>query len=266
MEVAGGLAGESAMENVVMLAAMVQTSRLPMQAIAEELSRRTGIFVRVAGREAEMALKGAMTTPGAGVPLAILDLGGGSTDAALIDENGAITAVHHAGAGEMVTRIIDLELDLHDRDTAELIKKYPLAKVEGLLFLRFEDGSVKFVSEPLPPELFARVVIVAGDTLVPVRSSKRLSIDRIALVRREAKRKVFIANAERALRRVAPDGDLRQIGSVALVGGSSQDFEIADLLAEHLMAYRITTGRANLLGFLPPHSAVALGLALADDA
>ena len=182
------------------------------------------------------------------------------------DENGAITAVHHAGAGEMVTRIIDLELDLHDRDTAELIKKYPLAKVEGLLFLRFEDGSVKFVSEPLPPELFARVVIVAGDTLVPVRSSKRLSIDRIALVRREAKRKVFIANAERALRRVAPDGDLRQIGSVALVGGSSQDFEIADLLAEHLMAYRITTGRANLLGFLPPHSAVALGLALADDA
>lgn len=266
VEVAGGLAGESAMENVVMLAAMVQTSRLPMQAIAEELSRRTGIFVRVAGREAEMALKGAMTTPGAGVPLAILDLGGGSTDAALIDENGAITAVHHAGAGEMVTRIIDLELDLHDRDTAELIKKYPLAKVEGLLFLRFEDGSVKFASEPLPPELFARVVIVAGDTLVPVRSSKRLSIDRIALVRREAKRKVFIANAERALRRVAPDGDLRQIGSVALVGGSSQDFEIADLLAEHLMAYRITTGRANLLGFLPPHSAVALGLALADDA
>lgn len=151
----------------------------------------------------------------------------------------------------MVTRIIDLELDLHDRDTAELIKKYPLAKVEGLLFLRFEDGSVKFASEPLPPELFARVVIVAGDTLVPVRSSKRLSIDRIALVRREAKRKVFIANAERALRRVAPDGDLRQIGSVALVGGSSQDFEIADLLAEHLMAYRITTGRPTCWAFCP---------------
>lgn len=265
VEVAGALAGESAMENVVMLAAMVQTSRLPMQAIAEELSRRTGIFVRVAGREAEMALAGARTTPGAGLPLAILDLGGGSTDAALVDTDGKVTAIHHAGAGEMVTRIIDLELDLHDRDTAELIKKYPLAKVESLLFLRFEDGSVKFVSEPLPPALFARVVIVAGDTLVPVQSAKRLSIDRIALVRREAKRKVFVANAERALREVAPDGDLRRIGSVALVGGSSQDFEIADLLAEHLMTYRITTGRANLLGFLPPHSAVALGLALTDE-
>lgn len=264
VEVAGALAGESAMENVVMLAAMVQTSRLPMQAIADELSKQTGIFVKVAGREAEMALKGAMTTPGAGTPLAILDLGGGSTDAALIDENGRVTAIHHAGAGEMVTRIIDLELDLHDRDTAELIKKYPLAKVEGLLFLRFEDGSVKFVSEPLPPELFARVVIVTEDTLVPIRSSKRLSIDRIALVRREAKKKVFITNAERALREIAPDHELRRIGSVALVGGSSQDFEIADLLAEHLMSYRITTGRANLMGFLKPHSAVALGLALTD--
>lgn len=264
VEVAGGLAGEAAMENVVMLAAMVQTSRLPMQAIAEDLSRRTGIYVRVAGREAEMALKGAMTTPGAGVPLAILDLGGGSTDAALIDGEGRVTAVHHAGAGEMVTRIIDLELDLRDRDTAELIKKYPLARAESLLFLRFEDGSVKYVSEPLPPELFARVVIVADDRLVPVRSSKRLSMDRIALVRREAKRKVFVTNAERALREVAPQHDLRRIGSVALVGGSSQDFEIADLLAEHLMAYRITTGRANLLGFLPPHSAVALGLALTE--
>lgn len=266
VEVAGGLAGESAMENVVMLAAMVQTSHLPMQAIAKELSERTGIFVRVAGREAEMALTGARTTPGAGVPLAILDLGGGSTDAALVEENGRVTAVHHAGAGEMVTRIIDLELDLQDRDTAELIKKYPLAKVEGLLYLRFEDGSVKFVSEPLPPALFARVVIVAGDTLVPVRSSKRLSIDRIALVRREAKRKVFVANAERALREVAPGGELRRIGSVALVGGSAQDFEIADILAEHFIAYRITTGRARPLGRLEPHSAVALGLALSEDA
>ena len=75
-----------------------------------------------------------------------------------------------------MTRIIDLELDLHDRDTAELIKKYPLAKVESLLFLRFEDGSVKFLSEPLPPALFSRVVIVTEDTLVPIRSSKRLSI------------------------------------------------------------------------------------------
>lgn len=264
VEVAGAIANESAMENVVMLAAMVRTLKLPMETIARGISEQTGISVRVAGKEAEMALKGALTTPGADVPLAIIDLGGGSTDAALIDRSGSITSIHHAGAGEMVTKIINSELDLKDRDTAELIKKYPLAKVEGLLYLRFEDGSVKFASEPLPPELFSRVVIVTPDGLVPIRSSKRLTIDKIALVRREAKKKVFLVNVERALRAVAPEGDIRSIGSVVLVGGSSQDFEIPDILSEYLASYRIAAGRANLLGFLEPHSAVALGLAMSE--
>ena len=264
VEVAGALANESAMENVVMLAAMVKTMKLPMEAIARGISQRTGIPVRVAGKEAEMALKGALTTPGADVPLAILDLGGGSTDAALIDKNGTVVSVHHAGAGEMVTKIINAELNLQDRDTAELIKRYPLAKVEGLLYLRFEDSSVKFASEPLPPELFSRVVIVTPEGLVPVRSSKKLTIDKIALVRREAKKKVFLVNVERALRAVAPNGEIRSIGSVVLVGGSSQDFEIPDILSEYLASYRIAAGRANLLGFLEPHSAVALGLAMSE--
>ena len=83
VEVAGAIANESAMENVVMLAAMVKTMKLPMEAIAKGISEKTGISVRVAGKEAEMALKGALTTPGADTPLAIVDLGGGSTDAAL---------------------------------------------------------------------------------------------------------------------------------------------------------------------------------------
>lgn len=264
VEVAGAIANESAMENVVMLAAMVKTMKLPMEAIARGISDRTGIAVRVAGKEAEMALKGALTTPGADTPLAIIDLGGGSTDAALIDKSGQVTSIHHAGAGEMVTKIINSELDLQDRDIAELIKKYPLAKVEGLLYLRFEDSSVKFASEPLPPELFSRVVIVTPDGLVPVRSSKKLTIDKIALVRREAKKKVFLVNVERALRAVAPDGEIRRIGSVVLVGGSSQDFEIPDILSDYLASYRIAAGRANLLGYLEPHSAVALGLAMSD--
>ncbi len=264
VEVAGAIAKESAMENVVMLAAMVKTLRLPMEAIAKGISDKTGITVKVAGKEAEMALKGALTTPGADTPLAIIDLGGGSTDAALIDKSGSIRSIHHAGAGEMVTKIINAELDLQDRDTAELIKKYPLAKVEGLLYLRFEDSSVKFASEPLPPELFSRVVIVTPEGLVPIRSSKKLTIDKIALVRREAKKKVFLINVERALRAVAPNGDIRSIGSVVLVGGSSQDFEIPDILSEHLASYRIAAGRANLLGFLEPHSAVALGLAMSE--
>ena len=57
------MAGEHTMENVVMLAAMVKTSHLHMNRIA---SRRPGmqIPVVVSGKEAEMALKGALTTPG----------------------------------------------------------------------------------------------------------------------------------------------------------------------------------------------------------
>lgn len=262
VEVGGALAGEYAMENVVMLAAMVKTSALPMGKIAADLEQQTGVPVAVSGREAEMALTGALTTPGAAVPLAVLDLGGGSTDAALIDGQGAVKAIHHAGAGEMVTRMIDLELHLGDRDLAERIKKYPLAKVEGLLYLRFEDGSVKFVSEPLPPQFFSRIVVVTDDGLVPVRQDRKLTIDKIAQVRRAAKKKVFLTNAQRALQAVAPDGNIRAIGSVVLVGGSAQDFEIGDILSEYLSNYRIAAGRANLLGFLPPHSAVALGLAL----
>jgi Exopolyphosphatase len=265
VKVGGALADEYAMENVVMLAAMVQTSRLHMNRIARELQEKTGVPVTVSGKEAEMALKGALTTPGCETPLAILDLGGGSTDAALIDENGRVVSIHHAGAGEMVTRMINLELNLSDRDTAELIKKFPLAKVEGLLYLRFEDSSVKFVSEPLPPQYFSRVVVVTDEGLVPIRSDKKLTMDKIASVRRQAKKKVFLTNAQRALKAVAPGGEIRRIGSVVLVGGSSQDFEIADILSEYLSAWRIAAGRANLLGFLPPHSAVALGLALSEE-
>ena len=37
------------------------------------------------GVEADMAIKGALTTPGTSVPLAIVDMGAGSTDASIIN-------------------------------------------------------------------------------------------------------------------------------------------------------------------------------------
>lgn len=83
-------------------------------------------------------------------PLAILDLGAGSTDASIINQKGEIVATHLAGAGDMVTMIIARELGLNDRYLAEEIKKYPLAKVESLFHLRHEDGSVQFFPTPYP--------------------------------------------------------------------------------------------------------------------
>ncbi len=41
------------------------------------------------GVEANMAIAGALTTPGCAAPLAILDLGAGSTDAAIVNAEGA---------------------------------------------------------------------------------------------------------------------------------------------------------------------------------
>lgn len=42
----------------------------------------------------------------------------------------------------------------------------------------------------MPPEFFARTLIVTEEKLIPIRK-KGLTMEKISLVRREAKRKVF---------------------------------------------------------------------------
>lgn len=261
IKITGGIAGEYAMENVVLISSMVKTSYFPMRALAEKMQEKTDIPVQIAGKEASSALLGALTTPGVSVPVAILDLGGGSTDAACLDDGG-LRYVHTAGAGDMVTTMIDLELALEDRDLAELIKRYPLAKAESLHILRFEDQTVKFLEQPMPPEFFARTLIVTDEKLIPIRK-KGLTMEKISLVRREAKRKVFAANALRALQKVAPEGNIRRIEFVIMVGGSALDFEVPDLINETLAKYNIVAGRGNILGKYAARAAVAAGLILA---
>lgn len=261
MKVSGGLANEYAMESVVMLSSMVKTSHLPMKQIADVVTAETNLTVSIMGKEADNAIIGALTTPGTSTPLAILDLGGGSTDAALMNSTGEITSVHTAGAGEMVTTIIDLELALSDRDLAELIKKYPLARVETFNMLRFEDQTVKFTAEQLPPELYKRVVILTEDKMIPIRK-KNLTMEQIAVIRKEAKKKVFVQNALKALTKIAPEGDLHNIQFVVMVGGSALDFEVPDLINEALSKYNIVAGRGNVLQRFGPRAAVAAGLVL----
>lgn len=259
-KVRGGLAGEFALENAVALAAMVKTSRLPMQQIADQLAARLGIRVLIAGVEANMAIRGALTTPGTAQPLAILDMGGGSTDAAIITRDGKLFAIHLAGAGDMVTMLIDSELGLGDTDLAEDIKKYPLAKVESLYHVRLEDGTVRFFEQHLPPRVFARVVILKEGEMVPIPTDHAL--DKIRHIRREAKKRVFVTNALRALARVAPTGNIRHIDFVVLVGGSALDFEIPDMVTDALAEYGIVCGQGNVRGTEGPRNAVATGLVL----
>ncbi|MDF2986394.1 MAG: Diol/glycerol dehydratase reactivating factor large subunit [Eubacterium sp.] len=264
VKVNGGLAGEYALENAVLIAAMVKTSKLPMQKIADELSDKTGVFVKIAGAEANMALLGALTTPGTEKPVAIVDIGGGSTDAALITGDGVVKSVHLAGAGDLVTKLINSELALNDLELAEAIKKYPLAKVESPLYLRFEDGTVKYCETPLDPGLFARIVVITDSLLIPIKTARQLSIEKIRLVRQEAKKKVFAANTIRALKAVSPDNNLRSIDFVVMVGGSALDFEIPEIITQILANYNVVAGRGNIRGMEGPRNAVATGLVLSE--
>lgn len=259
-KVKGGLAGEFSMENAVGIAAMVQADRLQMQSIADELSKELNVQVVVGGIEADMAIQGALTTPGTQTPIAIIDMGAGSTDASIMDSATNIHSVHLAGAGNMVTLIIDTELGLDNLSLSEDIKKYPLAKVESLFHIRHEDGTVQFFNKSLPPELFSRVIILREEDMIPIQSKHALDV--IRQVRRDAKRKVFVVNALRALRAVSPTGQVRGIDHVVLVGGSALDFEIPQLVTDALSHYGVVAGQGNIRGSKGPRNAVATGLVL----
>ncbi|EFV4852580.1 propanediol dehydratase reactivase alpha subunit PduG [Salmonella enterica] len=260
VSVTGGLAGEFSLEQAVGIASMVKSDRLQMAMIAREIEQKLNIDVQIGGAEAEAAILGALTTPGTTRPLAILDLGAGSTDASIINPKGEIIATHLAGAGDMVTMIIARELGLEDRYLAEEIKKYPLAKVESLFHLRHEDGSVQFFPTPLPPAVFARVCVVKPDELVPLPGD--LALEKVRAIRRSAKERVFVTNTLRALRQVSPTGNIRDIPFVVLVGGSSLDFEVPQLVTDALAHYRLVAGRGNIRGSEGPRNAVATGLIL----
>ena len=259
-KVQGGLANEFSQENAVGIAAMVKADRLQMEAIAREFSEQINIPVQVGGVEADMAIRGALTTPGTNKPLAILDMGAGSTDASIINREGEIHSIHLAGAGNMVTLLIQSEMGLDSFDIAEDVKKYPLAKVESFFHVRHENGTVEFFSEPLDPNIFAKTVILKEVNMIPLEGD--WSMEKIRLIRRQAKQKVFVTNALRALARVSPTGNVRDIQFVVLVGGSALDFEVPQMVTDALSQYKVVAGRGNIRGTEGPRNAVATGLVL----
>ena len=258
--ISGALAGETCLEKAVGIAAMVKTKQLPMQKIAQKLKKELGVDVVVAGVEAIMASLGALTTPGTKLPLAIVDMGGGSTDAAVIAEDGQISITHKAGAGELVSMLIQTELGLNDRHIAEQIKKYPLAKVESLFHMRMENGQITFVEDSIDPRFYGRVVLLTENGLI--RIEEDIPMEKIVQVRREVKQKVFVTNSIRALQEVAPGHKLKRISNVVLVGGSAADFEIPEMLMEEFSKHMIVCGRGNIRGSEGPRNAVATGLVL----
>ncbi|MBE5956649.1 MAG: diol dehydratase reactivase subunit alpha [Lachnospiraceae bacterium] len=261
-QVKGGLANEFSLESAVGIAAMVKADRLQMEMIAEELTEKLKVPVTVGGVEADMAIRGALTTPGTDKPLAIIDMGAGSTDASIINREGKIKSIHLAGAGNMVTLLIKSELGIDDFDMAEDIKKYPLAKVESMFHIRHEDGTVQFFDKPLDPKVFAKVVLLKDGFMVPIEGIS--SLEKIKMVRANAKKKVFVTNAIRALQKVSPTNNVRDIAFVVLVGGSALDFEVPQFVTDALSQYNVVAGRGNIRGSEGPRNAVATGLVMAS--
>ncbi len=260
-KVVGGLADEFSQESGVALAVMVETRELPMRHLAEAVRTATGIAVEIGGVEAEMAINGALTTPGTKTPLAIIDLGAGSSDASLMRENGTVELIHLAGAGNMVNTIIASELGFDDPELAESIKRYPLCKVESVFHIRQEDGTVRFFDRPLEPHLFGRVALICEkDLLQPI--PLRTTMEKVRQIRRKAKKEVFVTNAVRALERVAPAHNVRLLDHVVLVGGSALDFEVPTMITDVLSRYGVVSGRGNIRGTEGPRNAVATGLVL----
>ena len=261
-QVKGGLANEFSLESAVGIAAMVKADRLQMEMIAEELTEKLKVPVKVGGVEADMAIRGALTTPGTDKPLAIIDMGAGSTDASIINREGKIKSIHLAGAGNMVTLLIKSELGIDDFDMAEDIKKYPLAKVESMFHVRHEDGTVQFFEKPLDPKVFAKDVLLKDGFMVPIEGIS--SLEKIKMVRANAKKKVFVTNAIRALQKVSPTNNVRDIAFVVLVGGSALDFEVPQFVTDALSQYNVVAGRGNIRGSEGPRNAVATGLVMAS--
>ena len=109
----------------------------------------------------------------------------------------------------MVTLLIQSEMGLPDFDTAEDVKKYPLAKVESLFHIRHENGTVEFFQQPLDPNLFAKVVILKEGKLLPLEGD--WSMEKIRLIRQQAKQKVFKCNAIRLLTQSQPQSAMSDI-------------------------------------------------------
>ena len=209
-----------------------------------------------------MAAVGALTTPGTTTPILVVDIGAGSTDACMCTAIGDTRAVHLAGAGDMVSALIQSELGLASFDEAEDIKKFRLAKVENLFQIRHEDGSTEFFSRPLPGKLFAKTVLLRNGELMPLETGEPM--EKIRQVRRTVKKRVIITNVLRALQKVAEDGNIHSLSNVVLVGGSSLDLELANMLTEELSHYGITAGKAQVRGSEGPRNAVATGLLISS--
>src|SRR5581483_7074291 len=119
---------------------------------APALAELLGCEVQTAPSEAYAARLGALSTPGTGADMAVVDLGGGTID--VVTGTGAAVV---AGAGELLT-VATAALLGTTRAAAEWAKRGPAYRVEGGQVLLGEDGSRTFLDRPLSGDAVGALV------------------------------------------------------------------------------------------------------------
>ena len=159
-EVRGGLAGEVALENAVALAAMVRTR--PQPDAGRGRPRSPTSWARrppSAGSRARWPPCGALTTPGIERPVAVLDLGGGSTGRGAARPRRRVRrhARRRGGrAGHQADRRRAGAWTTARPPSTSSAIRWPRWRASSTCATRTARSSSS--QEPLPPQVFARVV------------------------------------------------------------------------------------------------------------
>jgi hypothetical protein len=226
--------------------------REPVVDAADQLARAAGLPVVTVDTEATASRRGALTTPGATIDSAVVDLGGGTVDVTTASGETVV-----AGAGDLLTVATAAVLGL-PRGAAEWVKRVPCHRVETPHLLVGEDGSRSFLDRPLPGDHVGALVVPGPAGWLAFDRS--LAAAEWRALRLGLKRAVLGAAVNRAARARGP-----LPGTVVLVGGPAGDDE-AVATVSRVLPDHTAVGRGDVAGMLGHRYAVAFGLAMGADA
>jgi len=234
-------------ERAISLATLADTAGDPIEVPASILNEELGIPIFLASSEATAARSGALSTPAANPDALVLDLGGGTIDAATTIDHSIVVA----GAGDLLTAAVAHLLDI-PRGAAEWVKREPSARLDGPHVLVGEDGVRRFVDVPVTADAVGALVVPGPAGLLPFNG--QLAPGEWRMLRQQLKRAVISRNIERATAGIDTARD------AILVGGPAGDTELLSMAVRALPG--CTPGRADVAGELGHRWAVAYGLTL----
>ena len=234
-------------ERAISCATLADTTGDPTDVPARILSEQLGLPVFLASSEATAARIGALSTPAANPDALVLDLGGGTIDAASSSDHSIVVA----GAGDLLTAAVAHLLNI-PRGAAEWVKREPSARLEGPHVLVGEDGVRRFVDVPVTADAVGSLVVPGPAGLLPFNG--HLAPGEWRMLRQQLKRAVISRNIKRATSGIDTARD------AILVGGPAGDTELLSMAVRALPG--CTPGRADVAGQLGHRWAVAYGLTL----